>query len=218
MAERAGLLDDLPVYVGDADVGAHADPREDPPGGPRRHPVHDALAVVGHAAHAVGEHVGSTSGSDSGAIVSSQHGLVIPISHHLVIAPAVATAAFDRWFEGSAGRVDTGRGHLLVEPRRSPARAPLRSLGGRLVPRRSVAPITVELDLVPWGRWRSVLTLHPSRRLRWAVAHRHYFAAGHAVMDEIVRELTVLAEMVLGPASPVPAGPPRPEGEPRGRR
>ena len=80
--------------------------------------------------------------------------------------------------------------------RRRTEASQLRALTGRLRLWLSPVPLPVELDLVPWGRWRTMVTLRPDRRLGWSVgAHRRsrYFATGHAAMDVVIAELCSLA-------------------------
>ena len=112
------------------------------------------------------------------------------------MAPGDAARAFDAVLPHLAEPIVTPRGTLTLSVdsagrSRSDA-SQLRAIAGRLHLWLSPVPLPVELDLVPWGRWRTMITLHPDRRFGWSVgAHRRsrYFATGHAAMDVLIDEL-----------------------------
>jgi hypothetical protein len=106
--------------------------------------------------------------------------------------PSTAAAAFDRWLARCGGRVVARSATLRLDlpARREPDR--LRVVCARLAHRRSPVAVAVELELLAWGRWRSVVSLHPVTPL-WCGPR--YFAAGHAVMDVVTGILRGAAEI-----------------------
>jgi len=207
--------DPLPLYVLDErveDEQAHRDPagRRPLPHGV----VQQGVIAVSRAAHELSERlaaVPSTSSSLGG--VESLRGVVIHITRHLVMAPDDVVRAFDRWLSVTGGRVTTPYGSLRLSVP-GPAGPPrLRVVPGRLSLRLSPVPLPVELEVMPWGHWRSVVVLHPDRRFGRAVGpHRRarYFTAGHATMDDLIGRLHALAaepghrpydELACGPSS-----------------
>ena len=207
LAEPAG--GSLPLYV--VEPGAGRDEQPEPtPAGPR-HPhlsdaVHDGWVALGRAATQLSDRLATPPAAGGG--YETSRGLVIAIARHLVIAPGDAVRAFDLLLPRLAEPIVTSRGRLTLRVesagRRRTEASQLRALTGCLRLWLSPVPLPVELDLVPWGRWRTMVTLRPDRCVGWSVgAHRRsrYFASGHAVMDVVVAELCLLAGGEAPPAS-----------------
>jgi hypothetical protein len=201
--------DALPLYV----VEPRREPEERDPtasGAPPHHHVTDAVqeswAALGRAAHQLSDRLAPPPAPSGGTGFETAHGLVIAIVRHLVIAPGDAVRAFDALVPQLVEPIVTRRGTLTLAAdsagRRRTDASQLRAIAGRLHLWLSPIPLRVELDLVPWGRWRTMITLHPDRRFGWSVGpHRRsrYFAAGHATMDALIDELRSLSG---APASP----------------
>jgi hypothetical protein len=193
----------LPLYV----VQPGAEPEEPHPPGveaPRYQHVsdvvHESWAALGRAAHQLSDRLAVPPAPAGGTGFDTTHGLVIAIVRHLVMAPGDAVRAFDALLPRLVEPIVTPRGTLTLSAdsagRRRTDVSQLRAVAGRLHLWMSPVPLAVELDLVPWGRWRTVITLHPDRRFRWSLgAHRRsrYFAAGHAAMDTVIDELRSLS-------------------------
>jgi hypothetical protein len=196
MAEATTRTDDLPLYLGEADAPTADREAPDEPG--RRPGLPHGLVAIGRAAHELSERLAVPAGVSSAPVAyETLRGVVIHITRHLVIAPKDAVAAFDDWLRSAlATPVGTPQGSLRLGPAIAPGPSRLRAVPGRLGLRLSAVPLPVELELVAWGEWRTVLTLHPDRRFGWKVGpHRRsrYFAAGHATMDLIVHRMRTLA-------------------------
>jgi hypothetical protein len=162
--------------------------------------VHDSWVALGRAATQLSDRLATPPATAAGGGYETSRGLVIAIARHLVIAPGDAVRAFDLLVPRLAEPIVTSRGRLTLSvesARQRPTEASqLRALTGRLRVWLSPVPLPVELDLVPWGRWRTMVTLRPDRCFGWSVgAHRRsrYFASGHAAMDVVVAELCSLA-------------------------
>ena len=195
----------LPLYV--VEPGAERDEPPEPaaaPAGPRHQhltgAVHDSWAALGRAATQLSDRLATPPAPAAGGGFETSRGLVIAIARHLVIAPSDAVRAFDLLLPGLAEPIVTRRGSLTLSVdsagRQRTEASQLRALTGRLRLWLSPMPLPVELDLVPWGRWRTMVTLRPDRRVAWSVgAHRRsrYFATGHAAMDVVIAELCSLA-------------------------
>jgi len=184
----------LAPYV--VDDAAEAGPREHCHHGLQPGAIHQSLAAVNRAAHDLSERLTVPASIGGGSESFECLRAVVHITRHLVMPPPDAVRAFDWWLAGAGDRITTKRGSLrLVSPSPGPSQhgsARLRAVGGRLSFRLSPAPLPVELELVPWGEWRTVLTLHPDHRFGRTVGSHgrsRYFAAGHATMDVIVHRL-----------------------------
>jgi hypothetical protein len=189
----------LPLYV----VDPGAEPEE--PGSPvveapkpphLTDAVQDGWAALGRAAHQLSDRLAAPAAPIGGTGFETSRGLVIAITRHLVMAPSDTVRAFDALLPRLSEPIVTPRGTLTLSTdsagRGRTDRAQLRAVAGRLHLWLSPLALPVELDLVPWGRWRTMITLHPDRRFRWSVgAHRRsrYFAAGHAAMDAVIEQL-----------------------------
>jgi hypothetical protein len=193
----------LPLYVIDPDLEPEA-PSPPAAESPRHQhladAVHDSWAALGRAAQQLSDRLAAPSAAIGGTGYETAHGLVIAIARHLVMAPGDAVRAFDALLPRLAEPIVTRRGTLTLSVdsvgRGRPDRSQLRAIGGRLHLWLSPVPLPVEMDLVPWGRWRTMITLHPDRRFAWSVGpHRRsrYFAAGHAAMDAVIEELRSLS-------------------------
>ena len=169
----------LPLYVIDPDAGPEETGSPDVEAPKHQHltdAVQESWGAGRCAAPALGA-AGGSGGTHRRNRVRDVAGLVIAITRHLVMAPsdtvrACSTAAPPplRTDRDAAGTLtlstdSAGRGRT--------DRAQLRAVAGRLHLWLSPLPLPVELDLVPWGRWRTMITLHPDRRFRWSVGpHR----------------------------------------------
>src|SRR5262245_48643769 len=196
MAEATTRTDDLPLYLGEVDTSPADRQAAGAPG--RRPALPHGLAAIGRAAHDLSERMAvPASASPAPVAYETLRGVVIHITRHLVIAPDDAVVAYDDWLPSAlAAPIGTQQGSLRLGSPIPPGPSRLRAVPGRLGLRLSAVPLPVELELVAWGEWRTVLTLHPDRRFGWKVGpHRRsrYFAAGHATMDLIVRRLRTLA-------------------------
>jgi hypothetical protein len=156
--------------------------------------------ALGRAAHQLSERLATPPAPAGGTGYETARGLVIPIARHLVMVPGEAVRAFDELLPRLAAPISTPRGRLTLAvesvARHRTDASQLRAVPGRLHLWLSPVPLPVELDLVPWGRWRTMVTLHPDRRFGWSVgAHRRsrYFAAGHAAMDVVIAGLVSLS-------------------------
>ncbi|HET9600927.1 MAG TPA: hypothetical protein VFP08_05030 [Acidimicrobiales bacterium] len=216
MAGAIGRDDELPLYVGnEVDDGEVDETRA-----ARAHPTAlTRLAAAGRMARELSEHMaGGEPPPPAGEPVL--RGSVLHITRHLPMAAPAASGLFDRWLASSSGAIDTRYGHLRLSEPVPPGRGRLRVLPGRLSLRMSAVPLSVELELLSWGAWRSALTLVPGRRFGWAVGpHRRsrWFSSGHAVMDVLVHDLRALVDGGRGQpydapscgrwsSSPTPAG------------
>ena len=183
----------MPLYVGDeVDDGQLDEARA-----AEAHPAAlTRLAAVGRMARELSEHMaGGEPPPPAGE--PGLRGSVLHITRHLPIAAPAASGLFDRWLASSTGAIDTRHGHLRLSEPVPPGRGRLRVVPGRLSLRMSAVPLSVELELLSWGAWRSALTLVPGRRFGWAVGpHRRsrWFSSGHAVMDVLVRDLRALVD------------------------
>jgi hypothetical protein len=173
--------------------------------------VHESWAALGRAAQQLSDRLAAQSAPDGGTGFETTHGLVIAIARHLVMAPGDAVRAFDALLPRLVDPIVTPRGTLTLSVdsagRRRTDVSQLRAIAGRLHLWLSPIPLPVELDLVPWGRWRTMITLHPDRRFGWSIGpHRRsrYFAAGHAAMDALIDDLRSLSGTPAGPSYDAP--------------
>jgi len=68
----------------------------------------------------------------------------------------------------------------------------LRVVPATLRLRGSLAPVPVDVELVPWGTYRAALHLNLARRLVRSMGwHRRtsYFTAAHAVLEQVRRRI-----------------------------
>ena len=146
---------------------------------------------------------------EGGFVLSPERLLVVPsemtprgdltIDRHLIADPGSVVDAFDAWFALGRRQIGVRRASLsLAAHTEPPADGQLRVLGGWLRSSRSRRPLRLSVELVAWGRYRTLLRFDPSRRDRRAMgAHGRatYFAAGHDCIDVLRRELE--AHLVL---------------------
>jgi hypothetical protein len=189
----------LPLYVV-APGTVRDEDREQTPGAPRHQhltgAVHESWLALGRAGQQLSDRLATPAAPNTGGGFEPSRGVVIAIARHLVMAPGDAVCAFDAVLPHLAEPIVTPRGTLALSldsagRGRSDA-SQVRAVAGRLHLWLSPVPLPVELDLVPWGRWRTMITLHPDRCFGWSVgAHRRsrYFVAGHAVMDVVIDAL-----------------------------
>ena len=170
--------DALPSYVADQDPPAPAPSRE--PGGAQRPAAQPhGLATMSRVAHELSERLASASAAAATASLPPSSGYpdaggggsvhagaaVVHLARHLLIAPDRAADAFDRWRAGTAGRVKTRHGALRLVGEGRATAPQLRILSARLELPLSPFAVPVELELVAWGRWRTILAMRPARRL-----------------------------------------------------
>jgi hypothetical protein len=114
------------------------------------------------------------------------------------VPPDDAVAAFDRWrartpiVRARHSRLSFGADLKLTRPPIAVLGAePLRALSGRLHVAHWPHDVAVEIYLLPWNAFRTVVDLRPRGR-RWpaiGVPAGAYFSAGHAVLDLVVAHL-----------------------------
>ena len=112
--------------------------------------------------------------------------------------PDEAVAAFDKWrartpiVRARRSRLSFGSDLKLKRPPVAVLGAePLRALSGRLHVAHWPHDVPVEMYLLPWNAFRTVVDLRPRGR-RWpaiGVPAGAYFSAGHAVLDLVVAHL-----------------------------
>lgn len=114
------------------------------------------------------------------------------------VPPDEAVAAFDKWrartpiVRARRSRLSFGSDLKLKRPPVAVLGAePLRALSGRLHVAHWPHDVPVEMYLLPWNAFRTVVDLRPRGR-RWpaiGVPAGAYFSAGHAVLDLVVAHL-----------------------------
>jgi hypothetical protein len=142
-----------------------------------------------HAVEAVVHEIGRRAPSLDRLVVptSFESGPILVISRLVLLRPADAAAAFDEW-RPTTDRVEPeGGGQLALGPALEGLRPPrLRALDARLVLPRGAVVLPVELELMTWDLFHTILSLRMRGRVRRMVSRRRrYFATGHAALDAI---------------------------------
>jgi hypothetical protein len=179
----------LPLYV------EERPPRRGTPARAETASVVATLRSVGRSAAATADRLIADGGATGTVVVSSgeeiRHVHGYSVTRHVLARPEAVVAAFDRWMASTGGHVLTEVGRLHPSPRPAPVQPHvLRVVPATLRLRGSLAPVPVELELVPWGTYRAALHLNLARRLvRTMGWHRRdsYFAAGHSVLELVRR-------------------------------
>jgi hypothetical protein len=149
----------------------------------------------------VSEHL--TRHADGGFVLGPDRLLVIPseirprcdltIDRYVIAEPEPVAEAFDAWLALDRRQIGVHRALLsLAAHPEPPANGQLRVLAGSLRASHSRRPLRLSVELVAWGRYRTLLRFDPSRRdVRPMGAHGRalYFAAGHDCIDILRREL-----------------------------
>jgi hypothetical protein len=122
---------------------------------------------------------------------SFESGPILVISRLVLLRPADAVAAFDAWRPTTDRVQPEGGGHLALGPALGGLRPPrLRAVDARLCLPRTSAVLPVELELMTWDAFHTILSLRLRGRVRRMVSRRpRYFAAGHAALDDIRDQL-----------------------------
>jgi hypothetical protein len=118
---------------------------------------------------------------------SFESGPILVISRLVLLRPADAVAAFDAWRPTTDRVQPEGGGHLALGPALGGLRPPrLRAVDAWLCLPRTSAVLPVELELMTWDAFHTILSLRLRGRIRRMVRRRPgYFAAGHAALDDI---------------------------------
>lgn len=177
----------LPLYVGETE-------REDED--PRVAPAWVRAST--HAVEAVVHEIGRRAPTLDRLVVptSFESGPILVISRLVLLRPADALSAFDAW-RPTTDRVEPdGGGQLALGPALDGLRPPrLRALDARLVLPRGAIVLPVELELMTWDLFHTILSLRMRGRARRMVSRRRrYFATGHAALDAIRDRLEGRAE------------------------
>ncbi len=169
---------DLPLYVSETEREPDA-----------LHGVPMWIRASTHAVEVVVHEIGRHAPTLDRLVVptSFESGPILVISRLVLLRPSDAIAAFDAW-RAATDRVEPeGGGQLeLGAPldRLPPPR--LRAVDTRLVLPRSGGTLSVELELMTWDAFHTILSLRLRGRVRRMVSRRpRYFAAGHAALDDI---------------------------------
>ena len=158
-------------------------------------------AAAAHLMEAMSEHLARH--ADGGFALGPEKVLVIPsavrprtdltIDRYVIAEPAPVAEAFDAWLALGRRQIGVRRALLsLAADTDPPADGQLRVLAGWLRASHSRRPLRLSVELVAWGRYRTLLRFDPTRRdLRPMGAHGRatYFAAGHDCIDLLRREL-----------------------------
>ena len=188
-----GELEELPLYVPDDNRGRL---RARAPRGGSRHRTTPRLLVHADAANHP-EHAPVT---NFGPAPEQQIGHLSNFAflRQVWVPPDDAVAAFDRWrartpiVRARHSRLSFGADLKLTRPPIAVLGAePLRALAGRLHVAHWPHDVAVEMYLLPWNAFRTVVDLRPRGR-RWpaiGVPAGAYFSAGHAVLDLVVAHL-----------------------------
>jgi hypothetical protein len=151
----------------------------------------DRLIADGGHGGDVTAHAGVGWGGGDGAEIRHLHGYTV--TRHVLARPEAVVPAFDRWLAGTEGHVLTEAGRLHPSPRVTAIQPHvLRVVPATLRLRGSLAPVPVDVELVPWGTYRAALHLNLARRLVRSMGwHRRtsYFAAAHAVLEQVRRRI-----------------------------
>ncbi len=170
---------DLPLYVSEAEREAD--------GGP--HVVPAWFRASTHAVEAVVHEIGRRTPTLDRLVVptSFESGPILVISRLVLLCPHDAATAFDRWRPTVDCVEPEGGGQLTLGAAIEGLRPPrLRALVARLVLPRSAVTLPVELELMKWDAFHTILSLRLRGRVRRMVSRRpRYFAAGHAALDDI---------------------------------
>jgi hypothetical protein len=178
---------DLPLYVSEAEREAHA----------VRHGVpHVAPAwfrASTRAAETVVHEIGRRAPTLDRLVLPSsfESGPILVISRLVLLRPHDAATTFDGWRPTVDCVASAGGGQLALGAALEGLRPPrLRALVARLVLPRSAVTLPVELELMTWDAFHTILSLRLRGRVRRMVSRRpRYFAAGHAALDDIRDEL-----------------------------
>ena len=179
------------------------DPADDPAKGdavPR--PAGRRRKAAVHLMETVSEHLARH--TDGGFVLGPERILVIPsevrprgdltIDRYVIAEPEPVVEAFDAWLALGRRQIGVRRALLSLAPHpEPPADGQLRVLAGWLRAAHLRRPLRLKVELVGWGRYRTLLRLDPSRRdaCRPMGARRRatYFSAGHDCIDILRREL-----------------------------
>jgi hypothetical protein len=159
------------------------------------------LVAATHLVETLSEHL--TRHAVGGFMLDPERLLVIPsqirprgdltIDRYVIGEPGPVAEAFDAWLALGRRQIGVRRALLsLAGDTEPPSDGQLRVLAGWLRSSRSRRPMRLSVELVAWGRYRTLLRFDPSRRdVRPMGAHGRatYFAAGHDCIDILRREL-----------------------------
>lgn len=122
---------------------------------------------------------------------SFESGPILVISRLVLLRPHDAETAFDGWRSTVDCVEPAGGGQLTLGAPLDGLRPPrLRALVARLVLPRPAVTLPVELELMKWDAFHTILSLRLRGRVRRMVSRRpRYFAAGHAALDDIRDQL-----------------------------
>ena len=157
--------------------------------------------AAAHLMETVSEHIARH--ADGGFVLGPERVLVMPsevrprgdltIDRYVIAEPEPVVEAFDAWLALGRRQIGVRRALLsLAADTEPPAGGQLRVLAGWLRASHSRRPLRLSVELVAWGRYRTLLRFDPSRRdVRPMGAHGRatYFAAGHDCIDILRREL-----------------------------
>ena len=197
-----GELEELPLYVPDDNRIRRGAPRRPTPPrgqlratGDRHHSTPRVLVHAGPAAvHP------EQAPTNFGPPPEQQIGHLSNFAflRQVWVPPDEAVAAFDRWrartpiVRARHSRLSFGDDLELTRPPVAVLGAePLRALSARLHVAHWPQEVAVEMYLLPWNAFRTVVDLRPRGR-RWpaiGVPSGAYFSAGHAVLDMVVAHL-----------------------------
>jgi hypothetical protein len=164
--------------------------------------------AAAHLLEVMSEHL--TRHADGGFALDPDRLLVIPsairprgdltIDRYVIAEPAPVVEAFDAWLALGRRQIGVRRALLsLAAHTEPPADGQLRVLAGWLRASHSRRPLRLSVELVAWGRYRTLLRFDPARRdvrPMGARGRATYFAAGHDCIDILRRELE--GQLALG--------------------
>jgi hypothetical protein len=189
-----GEREELPLYVLDDNK-----PRPSATGGQRRVSRHRTTPhLLAHAA-ATNHREHAPVVTNFGPAPEQQIGHLSNFAflRQVWVPPGDAVAAFDRWractpiVRARHSRLSFGADLKLTRPPIAVGAEPLRALAGRLHVAHWPHDVAVEMYLLPWNAFRTVVDLRPRGR-KWpaiGVPAGAYFSAGHAVLDLVVAHL-----------------------------
>ncbi|MEP6659623.1 MAG: hypothetical protein ABJD24_06875 [Acidimicrobiales bacterium] len=202
-----GELEELPLYVPDDKSRLRATGKGRVATRairPRLHATrgahHTTPRLVVYADHSAAAHHLEQPPTNIGAAPEQQIGHLSNFAflRQVWVPPDEAVAAFDRWrartpiVRAPRSRLSFGSDLKLTRPPVAVLGAePLRALSGRLHVAHWPHDVPVEMYLLPWNAFRTVVDLRPRGR-RWpaiGVPSGAYFSAGHAVLDVVVAHL-----------------------------
>jgi hypothetical protein len=134
---------------------------------------------------------------------------LVTVSKRLELPPSSAVVAVQRWWREheQAPWLAAGRDRLeLDHPDASAILGYLYRLFGRLHLHHTWPTVHVELDLSAWSFSESELELRPQRIPRGSYREARFFAAAHAVVEELARQVTATTTAPTAATATLPTG------------